>query len=358
MSHGHQWAEPSTDLVIPRTAIERRLARIWAELLCKERIGIRDDFFELGGHSLLAVRLFAEIKRAFDKTLPLSTLFRASTLVDLANVISQDVQISADSTLVPLQTSGERIPLFLIPPAASTSLQFINVVRELGNDQPVYGIDPVGLYDERSHLETVEEIASYNVREIRKVQAKGPYLIGGICFGVRVAYEMAQQLSRQGQEVGLLIAFDSSPPRLKPKLTFYLKRYISGIASHLRKRKGAANRLEEEFSPEQIESNGNIPEELHRRTRIILQLNQKARRRYFARKYNGPVALLESEQVRREKNVYSKWINAVRNGIDYYTTIPGSSHYGLFFEEQYYKILAERLNQVLSDFHTARKDRF
>jgi hypothetical protein len=138
-------------------------------------------------------------------------------------------------------------------------------------------------------------------------------------------------------------------------VNFYLKRYVSGIASHLRKRKrSAANWVREEFSPEQIESDANMPEELAGRTRIMLESNEKARRRYFARKYRGSVALFQSEQVRREKDVHSKWINAVPDGIDYYTTIPESSHYGLFFEERYYTLLAEALNQVLADFHAAR----
>jgi len=117
-------------------------------------------------------------------------------------------------------TAGDKIPLFLIPPAASTSLLFINMVRQLDHDQPVYGLDPVGLYDDRPSLQHGREMASYNIQEIQRIQPKGPYLIGVSVFGVRVAYEMAQQIQRQGQEVGLLVVFDSSPPRLKPKITF------------------------------------------------------------------------------------------------------------------------------------------
>ncbi len=256
MARREECAESSGGFMIPRTTIERRLAKIWTELLCNENIGIQDDFFELGGHSLLAVRLFSEIERIFGKTLPFSALFQSSTLGQLANVIGQNVSISEDSSLVPMQTSGAKTPLFLIPPAATTSLQFINMVRELDRSQPVYGIDPVGLYDKRPYLVTVEEIASHNVHEMQRIQPKGPYLIGGICFGVRVAYEMAQQIQRQGQEVGLLIVFDSSPPRLKPKVTFYLKRYISGIASHLRKQNGKSvkQRIKSLFLPPPLRS--------------------------------------------------------------------------------------------------------
>jgi thioesterase domain-containing protein/acyl carrier protein len=330
--------------------------KIWAELLDNENIGIYDDFFDLGGHSLLAVRLFAEIERVFGKMLSLSTLFKTPTLGQLADAISQNVSIPEDSSLVPIQTAGEKTPLFLIPPAASTSLLFINMVRKLDHDQPVYGLDPVGLYDNRPHLSTVEEMASYNIQEMQRIQPKGPYLIGGICFGVRVAYEMAQQIQRQGKEMGLLVVFDSSPPRLKPKVTFYLKRYFSSIASLLQKRnKAVAPKPKEYILANQIVRNGNLPENLDAKTQIILQTHEKARRRYFARKYKGPVALFQSEQVLHEKDVHSKWTNAIPNGIDYYTTIAGSSHYSLFFKEEHYKLLAKQLNHILLDFHANLK---
>jgi len=345
-------AESLKKFITPKTTIERRLVKIWAELLNRENIGTQDDFFDLGGHSLLAVRLFAEIERVFGKTLPLSTLFKAPTLGQLADAISQNVSIPENSSVVPLQTAGDKTPLFLIPPAASTSLLFINMVRQLDHDQPVYGLDPVGLYDDRPHFSTVEEMASYNIQEIQRIQPKGPYLIGGICFGVRVAYEMAQQIQRQGQEVGLLIVFDSSPPRLKPKITFYLKRYFSSLNSLLHKRnKAITPEPEERIFANQIVHNSSLPENLDKKTQIILQAHEKARRRYFAEKYNGPVALFQSEQVVHEKDVYSKWIKAIPNGIDYYITIAGSSHYSFFFKEEHYKFLAKQLNHILLDFH-------
>jgi thioesterase domain-containing protein len=167
---------------------------------------------------------------------------------------------------------------------------------------------------------------------------------------------MAQQIQRQGKEMGLLVVFDSSPPRLKPKVTFYLKRYFSSIASLLQKRnKAVAPKPKEYILANQIVRNGNLPENLDAKTQIILQTHEKARRRYFARKYKGPVALFQSEQVLHEKDVHSKWTNAIPNGIDYYTTIAGSSHYSLFFKEEHYKLLAKQLNHILLDFHANLK---
>ena len=76
------------EYVAPRNADEQALARIWADLLGLERVGVHDDFFDLGGHSLLAARVVSRVREAFRVELPLATFFEESTLGNLAEVIS------------------------------------------------------------------------------------------------------------------------------------------------------------------------------------------------------------------------------------------------------------------------------
>jgi len=52
-------------------------------------------------------------------------------------------------------------------------------------------------------------MASLYVREIRKFQAHGPYLLGGYCLGGTIALEMAQQLRKEGESVALVALFDT-----------------------------------------------------------------------------------------------------------------------------------------------------
>ncbi|MGH7927263.1 MAG: non-ribosomal peptide synthetase, partial [Candidatus Binatia bacterium] len=86
----------------PRNTIEERLAKIWAELLSLDAVGIHDNFFELGGHSLLAIQLISRIRGAFNAELPVRTLFESPRIVDLARSID---------TLRQKVTGGESAPM-------------------------------------------------------------------------------------------------------------------------------------------------------------------------------------------------------------------------------------------------------
>jgi amino acid adenylation domain-containing protein len=77
-----------TAYVAPRSEVEQTLERIWAEVLDVERVGVHDDFFALGGYSLLAVQVAARVQQAFGVSLPLHTLFQATTIEALSRRIA------------------------------------------------------------------------------------------------------------------------------------------------------------------------------------------------------------------------------------------------------------------------------
>jgi len=74
----------------PTTPTEATLAAIWAEVLQRDRIGIHDNFFASGGHSLLAVQLNARISEKFARQLSIRTLFRATTVAELARILDAE----------------------------------------------------------------------------------------------------------------------------------------------------------------------------------------------------------------------------------------------------------------------------
>jgi acyl-coenzyme A synthetase/AMP-(fatty) acid ligase/acyl carrier protein len=105
--------------VPPRTPVEAEIARIWAEVLGRDRIGVHDNFFELGGHSLLAAQVIYRLRETFLVDLPLPSLFEAPTVAGAAAVIvrgqaDEDEQAKIARTLADIeQLSADEVHTLL-----------------------------------------------------------------------------------------------------------------------------------------------------------------------------------------------------------------------------------------------------
>ena len=172
-------------------------------------IGLNENYFELGGTSILAVRLFGDIEKEFQRKLPLAILFDAQTIAQLAKVLRREDAPDDWSPVVSVQTKGSRPPFFCVHGGGGNVLIYRGLSQHLGHDQPFYGLQAQGLDGERPFLQTIEEMASLYVKEVRRIQSHGAYYLGGYCMGGTVAYEMARQLRAQGEEVALVALFDT-----------------------------------------------------------------------------------------------------------------------------------------------------
>ncbi|MDZ8086288.1 MAG: amino acid adenylation domain-containing protein [Nostoc sp. DedQUE12b] len=198
--------------IAPRTATESSLAKIWAEVLNIERVGIYDNFFDLGGDSLLTVGLMKQIHKQFENELPLSTLFLNPTIESLATALSTKADSLPWSPLVPIQPAGSNPPFFCVHPVFGVVFPYYELAANLGKKQPFYGLQPIGLDGKSSPLTQIEDMAAHYIEALRSVQPKGPYFLGGWSFGGWVAFEMAQQLQKSGEEVALLAVLDTLAP--------------------------------------------------------------------------------------------------------------------------------------------------
>jgi amino acid adenylation domain-containing protein len=201
--------------VAPRDKLELQLTQIWEEILNVHPIGVRDNFFDLGGHSLLVIRLMSHIERHLGKKLPLATLFQAATIENLAIQITQQIDKELPwSPILAIQPKGSKPPLFVAPPGSGHAMIYIELARYLGADQPFYGLQALGLEEGQEPHTQIEDIAAFFIKALQTIQPQGPYRIAGWSFGGLVAFEMAQQLQAQGQQVAFLALLDTWVPSL------------------------------------------------------------------------------------------------------------------------------------------------
>jgi amino acid adenylation domain-containing protein len=197
---------------VPRTRLERRLARAWQKTLGLEAVGIQDDFFELGGDSLSAARAAATIEKLLGRPVPPALIFARPTIEGLAAAIEEDAaRLESEDPLLAIQPGGSRPPLFLVPTRAGELRLLPQLARRLGDDQPLYAYRWTGGGARRPPPRSVEEMSEDAANRIRAIQKIGPYRLGGLCFGAVVALETARKLRAEGESIALLALMAISP---------------------------------------------------------------------------------------------------------------------------------------------------
>ncbi|MBD8487637.1 amino acid adenylation domain-containing protein [Echinicola sp. CAU 1574] len=223
-----------------RTENEKLVSDIWLKSLGLPYINLDDDFFELGGHSILAVEVMSQIDKATGKNLPLTSLFKHSTIRTFSKLLDDESEAIAQekewTSLIPIKSSGRKPPVYLIHGVAANITNYFKLIDFVDEDQPLYGLQAKGLngIDKPNH--GIESIAKYYVHEIIAHNPQGPYNIGGYSFGGYVAFEMAAQLIKMGKKVNKLIIFDTSvePEDLKSNNR---KNIIDSFGEELEQRK-------------------------------------------------------------------------------------------------------------------------
>ncbi|WPB75854.1 beta-ketoacyl synthase N-terminal-like domain-containing protein [Archangium violaceum] len=242
--------------VEPRNERERGIAAVWRELLGVSEVGLDDDFFELRGDSLLAIQLMGRLRKEFGVELSLAAFLARPTLRALVgeppptpapvdapvpapapaaarppsenpastSTRTGPAQARAWTHLVPLQPEGDAPPFFWAAPLLGTVFPYFALARSLA-PHPFYALQPPGLEEGQAPVESMEALAALYVREIRQLQPRGPYRLGGWSFGCVAAYEVARQLEAEGEQVALLVLLDFPAPA---------RRTLSGILASAR----------------------------------------------------------------------------------------------------------------------------
>jgi thioesterase domain-containing protein len=185
------------------------LTQIWQRVLQLPSIGIDDNFFSTGGSFQSADKLFAAIAKEFGRELPSATIYHAQTIAALASLLEQPT-LPRFSPFVQVKAGRKQPPILIVHGMAGT-VPFFELAQHVQTAHSIYGIQAKGLDGIESPLDRVEDMASFYLDSIKDVQPHGPYILVGYSFGGLVALEMAQCLTRSGEEVALLVLVDAYP---------------------------------------------------------------------------------------------------------------------------------------------------
>jgi len=198
------------EYVPPADREEKKLAEIWSEVLGIEKrtISMNTRFFELGGHSLKAALLTAKINKEFKVNLPLVKLFKSPTVRELARYIKSEakgVLLLKDDNLVLIRKQANREKnLFLVHAGSGDVEVYAEFCANMSSKFTCWGIKADRLKNYTPRNLSIKEIARGYTRKIKKVQPRGPYYLAGWCIGGTIAFEIARQLERQEEEIGMI----------------------------------------------------------------------------------------------------------------------------------------------------------
>ncbi|MDA1067294.1 MAG: AMP-binding protein [Verrucomicrobia bacterium] len=211
--------------------IEEILVSLWLEFLPSKEVTASSHFFELGGDSLAAINMSLAVEHKTGFLIPAGTVYKAPVLADFAKLIATFEKEEKRAIVTPLQIKGNQTPLFVLAPAIGGIFHYREFSKHLKPDQPCYCLEPRVSSSGQHNYKSVEEIAEYKIKAIKDIQAEGPYRLCGYSFGGTFAWEVAKQLKATGDEIELLIVYDT----IARGKEYYQPRFTGSLFNRLKR---------------------------------------------------------------------------------------------------------------------------
>lgn len=189
----------------PFTAMEQRLAAIWADALGHPVPHPDVDFFDVGGDSLMAVKLVYLIEREFGRALALSSLFTERTLAAQAVALATQRGRAEPQVLVPIRERNTGPSLLLVHDISGQILSY----QPLAEALPAYGCYGLqALAPEQGGATSVDGMAQAYADAIIAAALPKPWIVVGHSFGGQVAGALARVLTERGHSPHLLAVLE------------------------------------------------------------------------------------------------------------------------------------------------------
>ena len=224
---------------------ENNIIKTWQIAFNDNQIRVDDDFFDLGGNSLIALQIVSELKNFYKIEIPLSFLFEFPTVFLLSEKIKKlllttNKKISNSRSIIKLSNHSNGIPLFLVHPIGGSIFWYKQLAKYMGKKYTLFGIQDISIDGDDLRFQSIEDMAKYYLKQIKKIYKGDYYHIGGASFGATVAFEMAHQIIKSGKKVSFLGIFDGwskYPDDLMRTHSATLLQYKDTVLSAIEKQK-------------------------------------------------------------------------------------------------------------------------
>ena len=214
---------PTRHIDPPVGDLEISVAAIWSDALGLDEIGRDENIYALGADSLTVAQILVGITRRHGVALTQADAASAPTVAAMARTL--DARLRPDSvagkgdslapTTVPLRR-GDGQTVFCFAGAGASALVFVALADHLAGDErigSIYGFQPHGLENRGFPDWTVGMAARRHLRDLRRLQPSGPYVLLGHSLGGLIALEVARRLRHAGEQVELVMTLDTFVPQ-------------------------------------------------------------------------------------------------------------------------------------------------
>jgi acetoacetyl-CoA synthetase len=268
----------------------------------------------------------------------------------------------AFSHLVGLRTEGSGRPLFIVHGIFGNVLQLLGLAERLQADRPVYALQARGVDPRLEPHPTIAEMAAAYIDAIRALQPTGPYALAGYSFGGLIAFEMACRLRESGEQVDLLVLFETDVYHGNLLVSEWLSHQWSLVGRVLRKLKILPPgkwppyllskvmmiwhrlflRLE---SADAEDRSVEVPETMRARNRELYRIGVREFIAYRPRRFPGKITLLRIAEPRFDMCDPLPLWKRLADGVDVFTV---AGTHGTIMEDRHVNSVALQLSRCLA----------
>lgn len=335
--------------ISPASKIAGEIDSIWKDILGDYSLTEESNFFESGGNSLLAVELMSKVSHLLQKDLQLKLLLSSPVLKDFKRSLLPSVERGNSGGINQVQPmnkeltqqshfkslveifninstgANSKIPLFVFHGVGGNVLNYISLVPAIANSRSLIAFQSLGLNQDETPHQTIQEMAKFYYLELKKYRPSGPYLLSGGSMGGLLALEVARILKSAGDEVLPVIMFDTFGP------TFELKSFAEEKKINIFERIKKSLNYRMKYCINSLIYNALVLLGKKVPLKVLItmmeKINYQSIWKYKANEFNGDIILIRSKM--RTSGWYSDpylgWRKIIKGNIDTHE-IDGDHH--------------------------------